>query len=207
MSRTARLFDLLQLLRRQRTPLSGSAIADELGISLRTLYRDVATLQAQGRHLDGAPGLGYLLRSGSMLPPLTFSSDELEALVLGSRWVGTRGNIRLRLAARDALVKIAAVLPGELRLELDQNALLVGPGAIRFPPATRRSRPSGRRFGLSASSISSIAMAKVRGATAPSGRSLSAISIAPGWSSPGARRGSRSDPDGHRLRVFAPNPA
>ena len=129
MSRSARLFDLLQLLRRHTRPLSGALIASELQISLRTLYRDIATLQAQGAHIDGAPGLGYLLRPGFVLPPLMFSADEVEALVLGSRWVADRGDSRLAAAARDALVKIAAVLPAELRLELESSALLVGPGA------------------------------------------------------------------------------
>ena len=128
MSRSARLLDLLQLLRRHRHAVSGSAIAGELGISLRTLYRDIATLQAQGACIDGAPGLGYVMKPGFTLPPLMFSADEIEALVLGSRWVADRGDARLAAAARDALAKIAAVLPGELRHELDSSALLVGRG-------------------------------------------------------------------------------
>ena len=128
MTRSERLLQLVQLLRRHRRPVSGAAIAGELGISLRTLYRDVATLQAQGAHIDGAPGLGYLLRAGFMLPPLMFSEDEVQALVLGSRWVAERGDSRLAAAARDAIAKIAAVLPAELRHELDTAALLVGPG-------------------------------------------------------------------------------
>lgn len=129
MSRTQRLFELLQLLRRHRRPVGGAVIAAELGISLRTLYRDIATLQAQGAQIDGAPGLGYLLREGFVLPPLMFSLDEIEALVLGSRWVAERGDSHLGAAARDALAKIAAVLPAPLRHELDSAALLVGPGA------------------------------------------------------------------------------
>ena len=128
MSRSARLLDLLQLLRRHRQPLSGAAIAQALGISLRTLYRDIATLQAQGADIDGAPGLGYVLKPGFVLPPLMFSTEEVEALVLGSRWVSERGDPRLAAAAGDALAKIAAVLPPELRLELETSALLVPPG-------------------------------------------------------------------------------
>jgi predicted DNA-binding transcriptional regulator YafY len=103
-------------------------MAVELGISLRSLYRDIATLQAQGARIDGAPGLGYVLKPGFTLPPLMFSADEVEALVLGSRWVVDRGDGRLAAAARDALAKIAAVLPAELRHELDTSALIVGPG-------------------------------------------------------------------------------
>ena len=128
MSRSERLLDLLQLLRRHRQPISGSVIAAELGISLRTLYRDIASLQAQGARIDGAPGLGYVLKPGFTLPPLMFSADEVEALVLGSRWVAERGDARLAAAARDALAKIAAVLPTDLRHELDTSALIVGPG-------------------------------------------------------------------------------
>lgn len=69
------------------------------------------------------------MKPGFTLPPLMFSSDEVEALVLGSRWVADRGDARLAAAARDALAKIAAVLPTDLRHELDTSALLVGPGA------------------------------------------------------------------------------
>lgn len=128
MSRSQRLLDLLQLLRRHRHPVTGADIAAEMGISIRTLYRDIATLQSQGACIDGAPGLGYVLKPGFTLPPLMFTVDEVEALVLGSRWVRDRGDKHLAAAARDALAKIAAVLPAEMRHELESNALLVGPG-------------------------------------------------------------------------------
>lgn len=91
MSRAERLLDLLQTLRRHRLPVSGHRLASELGISLRTLYRDIATLQAQGAEIDGEPGMGYVLKPGFMLPPLMFSTEEIEALVLGTRWVAQRG--------------------------------------------------------------------------------------------------------------------
>ena len=108
--------------------MSGATLAVELGISLRTLYRDIASLQAQGAGIEGEPGFGYILRPGFMLPPLMFSEEELEALVLGSRWVAHRADDRLGLAARDALAKIAAVLPADLRDDLEASTLLVGPG-------------------------------------------------------------------------------
>lgn len=108
--------------------MSGRALADELGISLRTLYRDIATLQGQGAGIDGEPGLGYVLRPGFMLPPLMFSEEEIEALVFGSRWVADRGDARLAAAARNALAKITAVLPASLREEAESSALLVAPG-------------------------------------------------------------------------------
>lgn len=125
MSRAQRLLDLIQVLRRHRHPVSGQSLADELGISLRTLYRDIVTLQGQGARIDGEPGLGYVLRPGFMLPPLMFSEEEIEAMVLGSRWVAKRADSRLAAAARDALAKIAAVLPEDLRDDLDASTLLV----------------------------------------------------------------------------------
>lgn len=128
MSRAERLLALLQILRRHRHPVSGAVLARDLGISLRTVYRDIASLQAQGAHIDGAAGMGYVLRPGFNLPPLMFAPDEIEALVLGTRWVADRADTRLAAAARDALAKIAAVLPADLRQELESSALIVGPG-------------------------------------------------------------------------------
>lgn len=128
--RAHRLLDLIQLLRRHRRPVTGAALAGELGVSLRTLYRDIATLQAQGARIDGEPGVGYVLRPGFMLPPLMFSEDEIAALVLGSRWVADRADTPLGVAARDALAKIAAVLPPDLRDDLDASTLIIGPGPV-----------------------------------------------------------------------------
>ena len=127
MSRTQRLLDLIQILRRHRIPVAGTALADELSISLRTLYRDIETLKAQGAHIDGEPGVGYILRPGFMLPPLMFSEDEIEALVLGGRWVAAQPDEPLGKAARNALSKIAAVLPDDLQRSLETSSLLVAP--------------------------------------------------------------------------------
>lgn len=129
MSRSERLFDLLQVLRSHRLPVSGKVLADEIGVSIRTLYRDIASLQAQGATIEGEPGVGYVLKPGFLLPPLMFPREEIEALVLGSRWVADRADDHLRDAARSALARIAAVLPPDLRDELDASALLIGPGA------------------------------------------------------------------------------
>src|ERR1700752_131103 len=106
MSRAERLLELMQMLRRHRRPVSGAQLAQELGISLRTLYRDIASLQAQGATIDGAPGIGYVLRPGFVLPPLMLAPEEIEALVLGTRWVADRADRRLADAARNALAKI-----------------------------------------------------------------------------------------------------
>jgi predicted DNA-binding transcriptional regulator YafY len=126
MSRTERLLDLLQILRRHRAPVSGATLAADLSISIRTLYRDIATLQGQGAEIEGEPGLGYVLRPGFMLPPLMFSIDELEALMVGGQWVGRQNDDpRLSKAAGNALSKIAAVLPDDLRRELEVGTLYV----------------------------------------------------------------------------------
>lgn len=127
MSRTQRLFELLQILRRHHYPITGKQLAETLNISLRTLYRDIATLQAQGASIEGEPGLGYVLRPGFILPPLMFSEEEIEALVLGSRWVAARTDKKLRLAAKNVLAKISAILPEDLRQQLEYSGLLIGP--------------------------------------------------------------------------------
>ena len=128
MSRTHRLFDLMQTLRRHRLPVSGAALAREAGVSLRTLYRDIAALQALGAEIDGEPGLGYMLKPGFLLPPLMFSAAEIEALALGAQWVARRTDEGLSQAARDAMAKIAAVLPPAMQRSLEDDALIVGQG-------------------------------------------------------------------------------
>lgn len=127
MARAERLLALLQALRRHRFPVTGDALAAELSISLRTLYRDIAALREQGARIEGEPGLGYVLKPGFLLPPLMFTQDEIEALVLGGRWVAQHGDVRLGQAARDAVDKIAAVLPDGPRRALDGTGLLVAP--------------------------------------------------------------------------------
>jgi predicted DNA-binding transcriptional regulator YafY len=127
MSRSERLLELIQTLRRYRRPVSGQTLADETNVSLRTLYRDIATLQAQGADIEGEPGMGYILKPGFLLPPLMFSEDEIEALVLGSRWVANRTDSDLSRAAANVLAKIAAVLPDDMKPKLESSNLLVPP--------------------------------------------------------------------------------
>ena len=128
MARTQRLFDLLQILRRHRRPITAQFLATELGVSVRSLYRDIATLQQQGAQIDGAAGVGYRLKPGFMLPPLMFRDEEIEAVILGMRWVADHGDEGLALAANDALAKIESVLPTQLRDSLQSSGMLVGPG-------------------------------------------------------------------------------
>jgi predicted DNA-binding transcriptional regulator YafY len=128
-SRAARLLDLLQALRRRRQPVTAAILAAELSVSERTIYRDIATLQGEGAAIEGEAGLGYVLRPGFMLPPLMFSDDEVEALVLGLRWVVQRADAPLVAAAADVLAKVTAVLPPALRDKAENTGLIAAPTA------------------------------------------------------------------------------
>src|SRR6202020_2905608 len=128
LSRSERLLALLQALRRRRRPVSGRVLAGELGVSLRTLYRDIVSLQGQGAEIEGEVGLGYVLKPGFWLPPLMLSGEEIEALVLGARWVGANTEERLALAALAAIAKSTAVLPPSLRDDVESSTLLVPAG-------------------------------------------------------------------------------
>jgi predicted DNA-binding transcriptional regulator YafY len=125
-SRTQRLFELMQALRRRRLPVSGAELAQEIEVSLRTLYRDIASLQAMGAEIEGEAGVGYVLRPSLLLPPLMFTEEQIEALAIGAQWVARKTDEDLARAARDAIAKIAAVLPDDLRERLHDDALHVG---------------------------------------------------------------------------------
>lgn len=127
MRRAERLLQLLQILRRHRRPVTGEAIARELEVSLRTVYRDIASLTADRVPIRGEAGVGYVLGEGYDLPPLMFTPDELEAVMLGLRWVTRRGDRQLSRAAQDTVAKIGAVLPERLRPFLFDAGLLVPP--------------------------------------------------------------------------------
>jgi predicted DNA-binding transcriptional regulator YafY len=133
MSRTQRLLDLLQELRARRRPVTADALAATLGVSVRTLYRDINLLRAQGARIDGEAGLGYLLKPGFMLPPLMLTAEEIEVILLGASWVAQRKDLAMAPAARSTLAKIAAVLPEERAEALAVSGLLVG--AVSQGPA------------------------------------------------------------------------
>ncbi len=126
MPRSDRLLELIQFLRTHRHPVTGAQLADEFGVSLRTVYRDIQGLIAKGAPIDGEPGIGYVLRPGFTMPPLMFSTDEIEAIVLGSRMVARSADAKLTRAAHHAVAKIAAVLPGNRGAEIDVSGLLAG---------------------------------------------------------------------------------
>ena len=112
MRRADRLFEIIQYLRGDRL-VTAQTLAGKLEVSVRTVYRDIRDLQASGVPIDGAAGVGYLLRPGYQLPPLMFLPEEIEALIVGARMVKAWAGRRISDAAAEALVKIAAVVPEE----------------------------------------------------------------------------------------------
>jgi predicted DNA-binding transcriptional regulator YafY len=123
MRRADRLFEIIQVLRRARAPITADAIADELETSKRTIYRDIAALMGQRVPIRGEAGIGYVLEEGFDLPPLMLTPDEIEAAVLGAQWVAGRADPALAKAAQDLVAKIAAAVPERLRpLVLDPGA-------------------------------------------------------------------------------------
>lgn len=133
LARTNRLLTLLQLLRARKRPVTAAVLAAELGISERTVYRDLAELAAEGAPIRGEAGLGYVLEAGLFLPPLMLNEDETEAVLLGLRYVDQRGDDVLSCAARDALAKIVSVLPPRSRETLDNPVAMPGPPGDGFP--------------------------------------------------------------------------
>src|SRR5919206_960670 len=115
MRRADRLFQIIQVLRRTRKPLTADAIAAELETSKRTIYRDIATLIGQRVPIRGEAGMGYILEKGFDLPPLMLTPDEIEAAVLGAQWVIGHADPVLARAAEDLMAKIADTVPERLR--------------------------------------------------------------------------------------------
>ena len=119
MRRADRLFQIVQYLRGGRLS-TAAKLAERLEVSERTIYRDIADLQASGVPIDGEAGVGYLLREGFDLPPLMFNHDEVVALVAGARMIRAWGGADMARAAEEALQKIEAVLPPEARARAGQ---------------------------------------------------------------------------------------
>ncbi len=134
--RSERLLELMQALRRRRYPVSGRDLADETGVSLRTLYRDIDTLKGLGAAIEGEAGIGFQLAEGYWLPPLMFSEEELEAVALGLRGLIHGPDADMAARARDAQAKIAAVLPEDRRDAMEAVGL--------FAILRRGAEPDGR---------------------------------------------------------------
>lgn len=131
MRRTERLFQIIQILRGSKSPITGRSLADELEISLRTLYRDMAELIAQRVPVTGEAGTGYVLDDGYDMPPLMLTADELEAAALGAAWVVSQADTSLSRAARDLVAKLSEAIPPELRpIVLDAGSRPVFPRQV-----------------------------------------------------------------------------
>jgi predicted DNA-binding transcriptional regulator YafY len=117
-----RLFQLVQLLRSRQLSTAGW-LAETLGVSKRTVYRDIRDLERSGVPVRGEAGVGYRLETGFDLPPITFNTAELEALVLGARMVEAFGDAELTQDAHAAMAKVRAVLPPPLRRVVERAAL------------------------------------------------------------------------------------
>ena len=133
MRRADRLFDIIQRLRTAKRPVTATALARTLEVSLRTVYRDIATLQARRVPIEGEPGIGYELRRGFDLPPLMFTSEEIEAVAVGVRMIARTGDRSLQQAADSVLSKVAVVLPHVLRDHLTGVPVFVSPSGAPVP--------------------------------------------------------------------------
>jgi predicted DNA-binding transcriptional regulator YafY len=129
MRRADRLFDIIQTLRAASGPLTAAALADKLEVTARTIYRDIAALQASRVPIEGAPGLGYVLRRGYDLPPLMFTADEVDAIAVGARHVRRLRDPRLQEAAESVLAKVTAIVPEGLQSNLRAAPFYVSEGS------------------------------------------------------------------------------
>ncbi len=125
MGRSSRFFEIIQMLRSADAPLTAHTIAETLEITKRTVYRDIVTLQSMRVPIEGEAGIGYVMRAGYTLPPLMFTEDELEAIVVGLSLIGRTGDSGLQKAATRVTQKIAGVLPCDASPHLDCSPLLV----------------------------------------------------------------------------------
>jgi predicted DNA-binding transcriptional regulator YafY len=129
MRRADRLFDVIQTLRAAKVPVTAAMLAVGLEVTVRTVYRDIAALQASRVPIEGAPGIGYVLRRGFDLPPLMFTSDEVDAIAVGARLVRRLRDPQLTHAADRVLAKIDTALPEALRDQLAAEPFYVSDGS------------------------------------------------------------------------------
>jgi predicted DNA-binding transcriptional regulator YafY len=123
MRKAARLFEIIQILKLAKAPVTGAQIAARLEVTLRSIYRDIAALQAMRVPIEGERGIGYILRPGFDLPPLMFTIEETEAVVLGMALIDRTADAGLKQAAKRVLAKIAAAVPPPLRDSLAPRTL------------------------------------------------------------------------------------
>jgi predicted DNA-binding transcriptional regulator YafY len=128
MRRSDRLFDIIQQLRTASQPTTAATLAAALEVTVRTVYRDIATLQARRVPIEGAPGIGYVLRKSFDLPPLNFTIDEIEAIAVGARMVHRLKDPKLQEAAQSVLAKVTVAVPERLRPHIADAPIYVSPG-------------------------------------------------------------------------------
>ena len=133
MSRSNRMFEIIQVLRRARQPMTASRIAQLLEVTPRTIYRDIGALQSMRVPIEGEAGIGYVMRAGYDLPPMMFAAEEVEAIVVGLALLRRTGDTGLLAAANSVSLKLADVLPGDLRQELDDWPLHVSTWGVAAP--------------------------------------------------------------------------
>ena len=133
MRRADRLFDIIQKLRAAPRPVTAAALAGELEVTVRTVYRDIAALQGSRVPIEGAPGLGYVLRSGFDLPPLMFTAEEADAIAIGVRLLRRLRDPKLQRAAESVLAKLTAVVPKALQSQLAAAPVYVSDGSAPAP--------------------------------------------------------------------------
>lgn len=133
MRRGDRLFDIIQTLRVASKPMTAATIAERLEVTVRTVYRDIATLQARRVPIEGAAGVGYVLRRGFDLPPLMFTADEIDAIAVGARLVSRLRNSGLQAAAESVIEKITTILPEALRGGVVSAPFYVSEGSAAIP--------------------------------------------------------------------------
>ncbi|KNY17602.1 transcriptional regulator [Shinella sp. SUS2] len=133
MRKASRLFEIIQILRLARHPVTAAEIAARLEVTVRSIYRDIAALQAMRVPVEGERGIGYILRPGFDLPPLMFSIEETEAVVLALALLERTGDAELQAAARRVGDKIAGAVPPPLRQTLSARALHAWGTAPRQP--------------------------------------------------------------------------
>src|SRR6516165_2970079 len=134
MRRADRLFDIIQTLRTAKGPVTAEGLAKRLEVTVRTVYRDVATLQARRVPIEGAAGIGYVLRPGFDLPPLMFTADEIEAIAVAMRMLRRTGDDGLQAAAEMVLSKVTVTLPDSLREHLIELPFFVSHHGAPPPP-------------------------------------------------------------------------
>jgi predicted DNA-binding transcriptional regulator YafY len=133
MRRADRLFDIIQILRVAKSPTTAAQLAEDLEVTVRTVYRDISTLQASRVPIEGAAGIGYVLRKGFDLPPLMFNADEIDAIAIGARLLRRLRDPGLRDAAESVLAKVASVLPGAPRRDIITAPFFVSDGEAAIP--------------------------------------------------------------------------